>query len=422
MSTIEAAELRESLDPSGVRTVADLARQLVLLRLTTPRASVADDPLTLRELSDITGVPRSTLGNAESGRILPRAQVVYKFAAGCQERRSRLDRWVDARNRVARQRRREPDHPAITAIAERIAEPEDAGPVQVAVRFLRARGMPVTVADFDKALDAMPADRCAEHLTAMPPEAAAECLHAMAAPRATACLELLETTVAAAMLCDEDPAMAAEHLQLLPVSATRQVLPVMPIPAVAQRLQLMPRHAAETLVATMPADWTVALIADDAVPVFLAADLFFTVGHRRSLGLAGTLRTTRLAGLLAAMNPDGAAGILASLPEPRRWSVLAAMSEVRAARILPHLSDEHFALLLSGVSAGEAAGLLAETPPSWAAGVLARLSRDERSAILAAVPEQRRNSIEANINPALRELPPYGPLTPAWRLRSARAD
>ncbi|MEU8240092.1 helix-turn-helix domain-containing protein [Actinoplanes missouriensis] len=412
MSTIEAVELRASLDPSAVRTVADLARQLVLLRLTTPRPRVTDDPLTLRELAGITGVPRSTLGNAESGRILPRAQVVYRFAEGCGEQRSRLGLWVDARNRVAREtrgRRRAPDGPAIAAIAERIAVPEDVSPAQVAVRVLQSRGVSVMPAGFDKALDAMPPKRCAEHLAAMPADAAVTCLYAMSAPRATACLELLEPTTAATLLCAEDPAMAAEHLQLLPVAATRQVLPVMPIPAVAQRLQLMPRHAAETLVAGMPAEWTVALIADDAVPVFLAADLFFTVGHRRSLGLAGTLRTTRLAGLLAAMNPDGAAGILGSLPEPRRWSVLAAMSEVRAARILPHLSDVDFARLLSGVSSAEAAALLAETPPHWAAGVLARLAKDDRTAILTAVPEQRRTVIEAKINPALRELPPYGP-------------
>src|SRR5204863_3074103 len=55
----------ERPDPTTVQTVEDLAYHLSLLRLSTPGRRPGN-PLTMRELEQLSGVPHSTIGNAES--------------------------------------------------------------------------------------------------------------------------------------------------------------------------------------------------------------------------------------------------------------------------------------------------------------------------------------------------------------------
>lgn len=388
--------MRDSLDPAAVMTVAELARQLALLRITAPRPTPAHEPLTLRELSEITGVPRSTLGNAESGRILPGAGVVHKFAEGCQVPREQLALWTEARNRVAhaaRYQRARPRPPAVAGIEDELTADERA-PVQAAVDFLQAQGIVASRADLDQALDGMPAAQCATYLTAMPPAVAAACLNVMSLPHGASCLHQAPTATAVTMLRHEDVAIAAEHLQLLPEAALRRILAAMPPPACGRILASMPRHEAYALVAALPTAWACDLIADDAVSCSLAADLFFRIGHEHSDELVATLKASRLAGLLTAMDPDPAAGVLDQLPEPRSRRTLAAMPATQAAYILSHLPPPRITALVRTVPDSRAADLMAGMPPRLAATVLWQLGQDRREAVVGALSDESRKRVE----------------------------
>src|ERR1700754_1601260 len=99
--TLPAADSIQVLNPNAIRTVEDLAAALRTFRLRAPRPHVADEPLSLRELSKMSGIPRSTLSNAESGRVLPRAKVVYNIALACGILPENIEAWIKARHRVA---------------------------------------------------------------------------------------------------------------------------------------------------------------------------------------------------------------------------------------------------------------------------------------------------------------------------------
>ncbi|WP_436520443.1 magnesium transporter MgtE N-terminal domain-containing protein [Actinoplanes sp. HUAS TT8] len=379
----------ERPDPRSVKNIVDLGRQLALLRLTAARRSPADEPLTLRELSEITGVPRSTLGNAESGRVLPRANVVYRFAQGCGVPADKLPLWTQTRNRLAhdeRHRRREARHATVGAVVERLARRVDRDPLQAALDQLRIHELPATKTDLDRVLDALPAERCAAYLTQMTTEAAVECLHVMSVRRAGECFRYLTPQTAAALLEGEEPAMAAEHLLLLGPTLLQQILPLMPISVIVQRLARMARHDAEILVSKMPVPWTSALVADGAVPILLAADLIFQLGLDRSVELLGTMPVFRAAALLAAMNADGAAGLMNQLPLNRTAATMRVMPVVKASRVLAHLPDTKAATLLSSLSTEDVVSLLMEMPPQAAGGVLARLPAAAAVEIVDAVP------------------------------------
>ncbi|GLW27900.1 magnesium transporter MgtE N-terminal domain-containing protein [Actinoplanes regularis] len=395
-----------------MRTIADLGRQLALLRLTAPRPTPAHEPLTLRELAQSTGIPRSTLGNAESGRVLPRANVVYRFAEGCGIPPDQIPLWTQARNRIAhaaRYRRRENQFKAAQIVVERLAHHSERASLQAVFDFLSAESLDVTGGNLGKVLDALPSDRCTRYLADMPTEAAVECLHAMSPQPAAGCIEQLDTTVAATLLQAEDPAMAAEHLQLLGTYTVRQLLPRLPVPVLSQRLVLMPRHEAEILVAKMPADWTGSLIADTAVPVALAADLLFTLDHSASLRLIASLPISRRANLMAFMNADPAAGLLGGLSDSQLRETLAAIPDARASQIIRSLPHAKAVTLLSAISATDGAALLAELPPAAAADILIGLGPSPRTALLGAMTEPQRTEAAIALVPAsIRQGPPSG--------------
>ncbi|BBH70717.1 hypothetical protein ACTI_74020 [Actinoplanes sp. OR16] len=383
--------------------MVQLARNLVLLRLTAPRSSALDDPLTLRELSEMTGIPRSTLGNAESGRVLPRVRVVYKFAEQCGVPTVEIAKWIDARNRVAAaaRHRRRLQYPSVAEVAERLATPADGSPKGKALAVLSARSVLVADGRLGPALDAVPPALCAGYLAEMDTVAAVECLHAMSTSHAALCLEEMETGAAAALLQCEDPAMAAEHLPLMQAHKARLIMSEVPFSAAAKPLIMMPRHDAEALVSKMPIPWTSALLANAAVPVSLAADLFFTLELGRSLQLIATLPMPRLTGLLAAMDPDPAAGFLGRLDLRQIQAVMAEMAPARAAKIFAHLPEKQAAQILAAASGEGGAALLAETPSNTTAELLAELGRDHRDAILAALPPRERKLVDGHIVPAL---------------------
>ena len=98
----EAADLSLRPDPDSISSVAELGRQLRLLRI-----SVGSPPL--RELearSAASGepLPRSTAANAESGRHLPRLEVIRAFVQACSGSDADLRRWQAAWQRLYIQR------------------------------------------------------------------------------------------------------------------------------------------------------------------------------------------------------------------------------------------------------------------------------------------------------------------------------
>jgi transcriptional regulator with XRE-family HTH domain len=390
-------------DPNAVATLEELANQLALLRLTVPRPRITDQPLTLRELAALTGLPRSTLGNAESGRTLPRVEVVYKIAEACGVREHERILWVQARNRVAQTTRPQRRAGRLrfvdpVAAAEQIADREHRSAARAAVDFLAARSVPVSRGNLDQALDALPAARCADYLTEMPPDVAAACLNMMTPSRGAACLDAMTPAASARLLRRTDTAMVVEHLQLIQENTLWRTLPLVPTAVVARWLTAMPRKDACDLAGRMPPAWIRSLIADEATPCSLAADLYFVVGHEQIRDLPETLRVSRLAGLVATMNADPAAGLLAGLPQPRIRRVLVTMAEeATAARILAHLPIRQAGALIATLPTHRAAMMLACLPPDPAAGLLIHTTATRQRRLLDAMPNDRRGPVEKTL-------------------------
>jgi Mg/Co/Ni transporter MgtE len=395
-----------SLDPASIRTVSDLGRQLTLLRLTAPRPTPEHSPPTLRELAALTSLPRSTLGNAESGRILPRVNVVYRFVRACGVSERAAARWTDARNRVAHadRRRRRERHDHTAEVVQRLAEHSDHPPLQAALDILRTQSVTTTVADLGRTLDKLAPARLTAILQQMPTHAAVECLHVMAPQQAAATFEQLGPLKVAELLQAENAAMAAEHLQLLEDFTAQRALLLLPVDVVSRQLEWMPRHAAETLAAKMPPEWVAAFVADRTVSVGLAADLIFLLPRDRSLRLLRDMPTSHCAGLLSSMDADPAAGLLKGLSGPQTKAVLAAMTDDRAVRIVAHLMTDDVVALVRDLPAANAAALLAATASSDAADVLVRLHPDRRPAILAAMSPAQRHAVGARIVRALTQV------------------
>jgi transcriptional regulator with XRE-family HTH domain len=391
-----------TLDPTAVTTLEELSSQLALLRLTAPRPRATDQPLTLRELADLTGLPRSTLGNAESGRVIPRVEVVYKIAEVCGVPEPQRAMWVQARNLVAhtarphRRTRRARYVDPVTA-AQQLADRDDRSPARAAVDFLAARSVRASTASLDQALDALPSALCAEYLTTMPTTVAATCLNLMSPSRGAACLDVLPPAVTARLLQRVDTAMVVEHLPLMQENTRWKALLAVPMPVVARWLTAMPRAQACSLAAQMPTPWIRELIGHDTAPCSLAADLYFVAGHKQISDLPATLRVNRLAGLLATMAPDPAAGLLTGQPRPRARRVLEAMQESPAARILAHLPILEAGALMTALPAHRAAMILASLPPQTAAALLAPVTTARQQRLLAAMPNDRRVTVEEAI-------------------------
>jgi Holliday junction resolvasome RuvABC ATP-dependent DNA helicase subunit len=95
-SSFERDDLRA--DPDSISSIAELGRQLRLLR-------IASGAPTLRELekrATSTGghLPRSTAGNAESGKHLPRLEVIQIFVRACNGSAADVSRWQAAWQRL----------------------------------------------------------------------------------------------------------------------------------------------------------------------------------------------------------------------------------------------------------------------------------------------------------------------------------
>ena len=242
-------------DPDSVKTVADLGYQLSLLRVHTPGSP------TIRELADRSGVPRATIGNAESGRHLPSRLVIDNIVRACGVPDAMVRRWLDARARAYLSRHR-PQSAASVAPRPVVPEPRP-GTEYRTIQLLsampaRAAATRLTALPSDEAieiLEQMPIAVAAERLSAIGPGRTAELVAAAdihlaaqwlaaAAPNTTAAvLDVSDTDVAATLLDLMAPDVAARRLQAMRPAAAGGIVTTMNATSAAQRLTIMDRIA-----------------------------------------------------------------------------------------------------------------------------------------------------------------------------------
>ena len=389
-----AAEPAALPDPRTVTTVADLAEQLHRLRLAAARPAPTDNPLTLRELAVLTGLPHSTLGNAESGRILPRVEVVYRFAQACGVPADQLSWWARARNEVAVHRRRcvpqAPVHPVVRSVARRGDEavtPEQllqelAGVdiEQAAERLSRLH--PGPVADFLRRLHP---GFVARLLAAMDPVLAAGHLSGLPPQDAVTCLNEMDALAAARLLTLQPVPDAVTHLALMRPAAAVPLLLAMPPAALGQRLAHLSADLVRRTVGGMSPHQRRDLLAGPPLPDALTVELLFSLGWQESVTFLSTAATRTAARALTMLPADPAAGLLTALPPSRAATLLAAMPPEQAADRLMEMTGE------------QAAALLGPLPLRTVGAVLSHLRVPNVARLLAWLPAERRLPVLRNI-------------------------
>jgi Mg/Co/Ni transporter MgtE/transcriptional regulator with XRE-family HTH domain len=430
-------------EPPDIRSLADLGRELRALRLAAPRPSLADDPLTLRDLAELTGLPRSTLGNAESGRILPRAEVVYRVALACGVPADRIAAWTAARNRIAGRRDRarpsrrreepvsrrplnagrfdaeplngrrldtEPADPRRFAgeppgarrfDAEPFGgrrferEPAGAEPVDSAFLARQLRKLePHAAADLlqrhsvpaaAECLEMVPAASAATCLAAMVPTFAAACLTRMPGGRGADCLDRLDPAKAQQLLGLEESGQSLAHLrQMLPETATAAIAEMPPVTAAA-RLNQLSADVASRITRELPAKAKAALILTEDLPERLTHELLFSLDFDGTVQLLRTAPIPQVAKLLTSMPEDPAAGVFAKLSRRRRLVLLGEVGPVLGGRLLGEVPVEVGADAVESLPTDLVVSLLERTGRLQAAQVLESVPADRKRAVLAAM-------------------------------------
>ncbi|XVV10940.1 magnesium transporter MgtE N-terminal domain-containing protein [Actinoplanes sp. CA-131856] len=391
-----AYEQAPAPDPRAVESAADLAEQLRRLRMSAGRPSPIDNPLTLRELAVLTGLPHSTLGNAESGRVLPRVEVVYRIAQACGVPVEQLPWWTAARNRVAMGRRRPSPH-AVAAplprenhglsgsvVADEHNSQADALLVELGgVGFEKAAGWLATqpaesVTAFLRRLH--PALR-ANLLAVMDPVLATGHLAALPPSDIVACLNHMDSGAAARLLTLAPATDAVTHLAQIRPQAAVDALVAMPATALADRLSHLDDEVMRQTVRRLPLARRTALLTAAPLPEALCSELLFSLGFDDLAALLTTLTPGVAARLLVALPPDPAAGLLAHLPASE------------AARLLKRLPCDHAAARLAAMTDQQAAGRLSRLPTRAAGEALSQMPAPCAARILAWVSDARRTAM-----------------------------
>ncbi|MEV6305008.1 helix-turn-helix domain-containing protein [Actinoplanes sp. NPDC051861] len=381
-----------------MNTVAELAELLRRLRLTADRPSPTDDPPTLRELAVLTGLPHSTLGNAESGRVLPRVEVVYRFAQACGVPADQLAWWTQARNRAAGRRRR-PAHPV----------PPRARPAPAARTPSTATDDPAQAEQLRNEITGVPLDRAAELLASRPPETmigflqrlhptlVAKLLATMDPVLATGHLNGLQPRYAVACLNEMDPAPAARlltlktvgdavtHLALMRPPAAAAALLLMPTAVLAQRLSHLDVDLVRTTVQELPLQTRITMLTGTPLPQALTAELLFSLSLTETMTLLSTTDASIAARVLVMLPPDPAAGFLTALPVQKAAKLLTRMPADHAAHLLLEMTGHQAAALLTALRPRAAGAVLSHTPVLCVARLLAWLPDTLRHRLLSEI-------------------------------------
>lgn len=378
--------------PRDVYDVKQLGEELRTLRLSAERPNIGDDQLTLRELARLTGIPRSTLGNAESGRIVPRAAVVYQVARACGLADDEVEALVSARNRIAQERHQ----------IRRACLP-DRGAAAALVQQVRNASRPTAV----RRLQRLPARSVADCLEMMKPGFAAPYLAAMEPTFAAACLNLLPSDVGAELLNCLDPAEAAEllrleefalsvmHLHLMQISAAAAAIGAMPTEAATMALNSLSGDTAVRVVKELPAKIKIALALTQNLSEQLTLELLFTLERRRTVELLIETPARRAISLLERLPEDPAAGLFAELGGQRQLALLAEAKLTLGARLLIAVPVLVGSALADSMPLNAVAGLLASADAAKAAQLLERVEPERRKVILAAMPASATAAVNA---------------------------
>jgi flagellar motility protein MotE (MotC chaperone) len=400
MPSPTAAGLQGAPEPTSIRTVADLAVALKNLRLCAPRRELTDDLVSLRRLSELTDIPRSTLCNAESGRILPSARVVFHVARACGVDQEQLAAWVDARHRVARSRSNRTTRPEYMAMNSQAGMPDtsasanensgtdglvrivgrleamDPDAVMPMLRHLPSEAIGMHLAKLH-------APVAAQHLSSMKPGQAAEALAYMSADQVAECMGWMEPSAAQGLLGRYDPTVSIEFLRRMPSAVAASIISAMPAEAFAETLSNLPPDAIDAIIPGLPLETQEALVTSDRIPDELAVKVLFGLSFSRILALLESLPSLeRCAELLTAIPADAAAGLLAALKPRRRRTLLDQVGVKEAGRMASLAPAETVAEVLSGIAPRTSAAVLGETGVDRAASVLNKLPREARRSIL----------------------------------------
>lgn len=387
-------------EPHAVHTIAELAAALKELRLRAPRRELTDELISLRELSEITGIPRSTLCNAESGRVLPSARVVFRVAQACGVGQGELATWVDARHRVARSRSRRPvravptvtdpidglpgvavvddERPGIDGMVSIVGRLESADPAAVTPMLQH-----LPPAAVGKYLAQLHAPVAAQHVAGMEPRRAAEALAFMTADQVAECMGWMESSTAQRILRQYDHTVSAELLRRMPAAVAASVISAMPAAISAETLSNLPPPAMDGIIPGIPLETRESLVASDRMPDKLALKLLFGLSFSRIIALFETsYPLERCAELLTAIPGDAAAGLLAALTTRRRWALIRQVGIEEVGRKLAGATAESVADVLDGLAAEASTALLGEIGVDRTASVLNLIPRESGARIL----------------------------------------
>ncbi|RBQ03872.1 hypothetical protein DQE82_30110 [Micromonospora sp. LHW51205] len=353
-------------DPTSVETVAQLGYQLTLLRRSTPRAS--NEPgsaLTLAELARRMDdkVPISTLGNAESGKILPSGENVYLIALACGLSQQEAGEWARARERAWQHRHRSPHRAAAAATepASQLAVDPPSGQITEAEAeyHLLATMHPRRAT---ARLNEMGVERTIQLLARLSPDDA----HMIAVFTA------MDPTRLAAALTDLRPDLARPLLDGIGPQKVMSLFNRMPVETIGELAAAMdPPRAAGMLAAIDPDQATRVLGAMEWIP---AAAVLNEMTPDGAVVLNG-LEPFEAAAALNEVNLQQAARLLTMMEKDRAASSLAHMRPDRVAMVLPLMEPDTVAGLLTIAGPDEAAALLAMMEQDLAAGLLDRAAQ-----------------------------------------------
>jgi flagellar motility protein MotE (MotC chaperone) len=400
------------LDPRDVRSLADLGRQLRALRLAASRPNPDDDPLTVRDLADRTGIPRSTLGNAESGRVLPRTEVVYRVAQACGVPDDEIPDWTAARNRVARRANRtQPSRSVATrsSAPERppAGEPVDSAIVREQLRRLdqgpaasQLQRLPVpAVTEY---LESMHSASAATYLEQMEPDFAAACLTFMTCDQAAECLSWMDRSKAQQLLECEETALSVMHLRQMQTTAAAAAIAGMSAEVAAERLNRLSGDVASRIARGLPPKAKKAWILAGDLSERLTLELLFGLDYRQIVQLLEAATMQQAAKLLARMPHDPAAGVLTALRRRRRLALFGELSPEVGGRLLGEIPVDIGIDAVESLPTRLVASLLAQADRTKAALLLECVPTDLKDATLAAM---QPDGAAAAVRAALRALP-----------------
>lgn len=331
---------RELPNPASVQTREDLARQLTLLRLSTPGPRPGRT-LTMRELSDRSKhsgceVAHSTIGNAESGRILPSGEVVYGIAKACGLPDIEIRLWLDARERVWLQQHR-PTLPT-TMSSPTVTANQATGQALLAMHPARAL----------RTLVEMGTEQAADMLVTMSQDAQLHFVTRLKPPFAAATISEMLPQLAGSLLDQMPPEQALTLLRILELDRMASLVVQMETAGVCLVLDAMdPTMAVRLLAAIDPAKagrllaWMNSRLEQRAEHGYSTrglADpgaLLAALDQAAAVRLLATLEDTAAAGrLLATLNEQSAGELLAALDQDAAGRLLLALDEKSAGRLL----------------------------------------------------------------------------------------